>query len=79
MQRTEPKDSREVIGSRANRQDGHQMGVRQVQRLHVPCWNLFTTNDECAITQLPRVRLPGLCFQQGDYVVVDAPAASKRA
>ncbi|VDM68899.1 unnamed protein product, partial [Strongylus vulgaris] len=34
---------------------------------------LSPTDDECAIIQLPHVRLPGLCFVQGDYVVVDAP------
>ncbi|VDM67648.1 unnamed protein product [Strongylus vulgaris] len=38
------------------------------------------TNDECTITSshLPHVRLPGLYFLQGDYVVVDAPCSFEK-
>ncbi|VDM76807.1 unnamed protein product [Strongylus vulgaris] len=44
-------------------------------RLQRSVRNLFTTNDECAIIRLPHVRLAGLCFLQGHYVVVDAPCS----
>ncbi|VDM80961.1 unnamed protein product [Strongylus vulgaris] len=35
------------------------------------------TNDECAIT-LPHDRLSGLCFLQGDYVVINAPCSFEK-
>ncbi|VDM66520.1 unnamed protein product [Strongylus vulgaris] len=35
-------------------------------------------HDGCIITQPPHVRLPGLCFLQGDYVVVDAPCTFEK-
>ncbi|VDM75415.1 unnamed protein product [Strongylus vulgaris] len=53
--RTESKNRGEVIGSHADRQDGQQMGIRQIQRLQRSVRDLLTTNDECAITQLPHV------------------------
>ncbi|VDM83692.1 unnamed protein product [Strongylus vulgaris] len=54
------------------------MSVRQIQLLQRAVIEPSLHEHECAITQLPHVRLPGLCFLQVDYVVLDAPSSFEK-
>ncbi|VDM65366.1 unnamed protein product [Strongylus vulgaris] len=53
------------------------MGIRQCQRRFQRSVIESSPRMMCAITQLPHVRHPGLCFLQGDYMIIDAPCSEK--